>query len=156
MGWTGALLGRFHVTGVFWFRFHRFGVRILPDWLLGPMLTLFTTIFFVALIRIRRAIGRNLYVVMGPASWWERQRRAYRTLHNFAFCLTERYERLETGHDFEVALERGSGPFPPRPVSSSSPGTSATGSWAPALPAPRKAAEFISYVRKSSTPALRR
>lgn len=105
VGWTGALLGRFHVTGVFWFGFHRFGVRILPDWLIGPMVTLFTTIFFVALVRIRRAIGRNLDVIMGPAGWWERQRRAFRTLHNFAFCLTERYERLETRPDFEFAFE---------------------------------------------------
>lgn len=105
VGWTGALLGRFHVTGVFWFGFHRFGVRILPDRLIPPMVAVFTTAFFLALVRIRRAIGRNLDVVMGPASWWERQRRAFRTLHQFAFCLTERYERLETGRDFEITLE---------------------------------------------------
>jgi len=30
-GYSRRLLGRFHVTGVFWYRFHRWGVSILPD-----------------------------------------------------------------------------------------------------------------------------
>ncbi len=40
------LLGPFYVTGVFWFRFHNFGVRILPDWLLGPAMVLFVVFFY--------------------------------------------------------------------------------------------------------------
>jgi KDO2-lipid IV(A) lauroyltransferase len=37
--------------------------------------------------------------------WWRRQVRAFRTLHEFAFCLTERYERLETERDFRIEVE---------------------------------------------------
>lgn len=90
------LLGRFHVTGVFWYRFHRWGVSILPEWGVRTFIVLFTTFFFVALRRIRKALGNNLEAVLGPCGWWERQRRIYRTMWSFAWCLSERYERLST------------------------------------------------------------
>ena len=91
------LLGSLHVTGVFWYRLHRYGVRILPNWGVALFITLFTTFFFLLLGRIRRAIAANLEIVLGPCGWWRRQRRVYRTLWNFAWCLSERYERLGTG-----------------------------------------------------------
>lgn len=90
------MLGRFHVTGVFWFRFHRWGVSILPEWGVRLFIVLFTTFFFVALRRIRRAIAHNLEAVLGPCGWWRRQQRIYRTMWSFAWCLSERYERLST------------------------------------------------------------
>lgn len=93
---ASRLLGRFHVTGVFWFRLHRWGVSILPEWGLRLVLVVFTTFFFVVLRRIRRAIATNLEAVLGPCGWWRRQRRIYRTMWNFAWCLSERYERLST------------------------------------------------------------
>lgn len=96
LGLFARLLGRFHVTGVFWFRFHRFGVSILPEWGVRLFIVLFTTFFFIALRRIRRAVASNLEAVLGPCGWWERQRRIYRTMWNFAWCLSERYERLST------------------------------------------------------------
>lgn len=105
VGRLARLLGRFHVTGVFWFRFHRWGVSILPEWGVGLFIVLFTTFFFVALRRIRRAIAANLEVVLGPCGWWRRQARIYRTMWNFAWCLSERYERLST--------ERRVSPIPP-------------------------------------------
>lgn len=95
-GRLGRLLGKFHVTGVFWFRFHRWGVSILPEWGVRLFIVLFTTFFFVTLRRIRRAIAANLEVVLGPCGWWRRQARIYRTMWNFAWCLSERYERLST------------------------------------------------------------
>lgn len=104
-GWTRRLLGPFHVTGVFWFRFHRFGVTILPGWALGTVLTLFTTFFWVVLRKIRAAIAENLEIVLGPCGFWERQRRIYRTFHKFAWCLSERYERLSTERVFSVEAE---------------------------------------------------
>jgi len=97
------LLGRFHVTGVFWFRFHRWGVTILPEWGIRLFVALFTTFFFVALRRIRKAIASNLVVALGPCGWWRRQARIYRTMWNFAWCLSERYERLST--DKRVSVE---------------------------------------------------
>ncbi len=88
------LLGRFYVTGSFWYRFHLWGVSVLPNWGVRVFITLFTTFFFVALRRIRKAIAKNLEVVLGPCGWWERQKRIYRTMWNLAWCLSERYERL--------------------------------------------------------------
>ena len=104
-GWARRLLGPFHVTGVFWFRFHRFGVRILPDWALRWVLALFTTFFWVVLRKIRAAIAGNLEAVLGPCGWWQRQVRIYRTFRTFAWCLSERYERLSTDRAFAVEAE---------------------------------------------------
>jgi lauroyl/myristoyl acyltransferase len=104
-GWARRLLGPFHVTGVFWFRFHRFGVRILPEWALRGVLALFTTFFWVVLRKIRDAIAGNLEAVLGPCGWWQRQVRIYRTFRSFAWCLSERYERLSTDRAFTVEAE---------------------------------------------------
>jgi lauroyl/myristoyl acyltransferase len=71
------------------------------------MILVFTTFFFVVLRRIRHAIARNLEAVLGPCGWWERQRRIYRTMWNFAWCLSERYERPSGRRDPEVSLVGG-------------------------------------------------
>jgi lauroyl/myristoyl acyltransferase len=104
-GWTRRLLGPFHVTGVFWFRFHCWGVTVLPSWAIGPLMAFFTTFFWIALRKIRAAIASNLVPVLGACGWWERQLRIYRTFWTFAWCLTERYERLSTDRGFTVELE---------------------------------------------------
>ncbi|HEX9944636.1 MAG TPA: lysophospholipid acyltransferase family protein [Thermoanaerobaculia bacterium] len=104
-GWARRILGPFHVTGVFWFRLHRFGVTILPNRGLGAAVALFTTFFWIVLRKIRAAIAANLEVVLGPCGWWERQRRIYRTFRTFAWCLSERYERLSTDRVFAVEVE---------------------------------------------------
>jgi KDO2-lipid IV(A) lauroyltransferase len=104
-GWARRLLGPFYVTGVFWFRFHRFGVRVIPGWAMGFMIALFTSFFCVTLRNIRAALADNLEPVLGPCGWWERQRRIFRTLHTFAWCLSERYERLSTSRRFDVQAD---------------------------------------------------
>ncbi|HEX4962752.1 MAG TPA: lysophospholipid acyltransferase family protein [Thermoanaerobaculia bacterium] len=104
-GWARRLLGPFHVTGVFWFRFHQFGVRILPGWGLAVIVFLFTTFFWVVLRQIRDAIASNLVPVLGPCGWWQRQVRIYRTFYSFAWCLSERYERLSTRRAFAIEVE---------------------------------------------------
>ena len=101
------LLGPLYVTGVFWFRLHCWGVSALPDWAVGPVIFLFTAFFFVCLRNIRNAVAANLEAVLGPCSWWERERRIWRTLHNFAWCLSERYERLATDRTFDISVEGG-------------------------------------------------
>jgi len=98
-------LGRFYISGVFWYRFHHFGVRVLPEWAMGPLLCCFTAFFFLTLRRIRRAIASNLEAVLGPCGRLERERRIFRTLHQFAWCLSERYEQFGTGKRIESALE---------------------------------------------------
>jgi phosphatidylinositol dimannoside acyltransferase len=104
-GWVRRFLGPFYVTGVFWFRFHRWGVRILPPWAIYPLMLLFVGFFFLSLRNIRRAIGSNLQTVLGRCGAWERERRIFRTLWNFSWCLTERYERLSTERSPEVEAE---------------------------------------------------
>lgn len=99
------LLGPFYVTGVFWFRFHCWGARIMREWMLWPVITLFTTFFWVVLRNIRRAIAGNLEAVLGPCGWVERERRIYRTFVTYAWCLTERYQRLATTKRAKVEIE---------------------------------------------------
>lgn len=104
-GWSWRLLGPFHVTGVFWYRFHRLVLRSIPAPFLGVLAAIFTTFFFVCLRRIRAAIASNLEPVLGPCGWWERQRRIYRTMWSFGWCLSERYERLTTERPFRIEPE---------------------------------------------------
>jgi KDO2-lipid IV(A) lauroyltransferase len=104
-GWAAQLLGDLHVTGLFWYRLHRWAVARLPERALAPLVAFFTTFFFLTILKIRRAIASNLVPVLGPSGWLERQRRIFRTMHAFAWCLTERYERLVAGRPFEVEIE---------------------------------------------------
>ena len=104
-GWSRRLLGPFHVTGVFWFRIHQLGITILPAWALGGLIDVFSTFFWIALRKIRAAIASNLEAVLGPCGWWERQRRIHRTFRTFAWCLSERYERLSTDRVFTIEAE---------------------------------------------------
>jgi KDO2-lipid IV(A) lauroyltransferase len=113
------MLGPFYFTGVFWYRFSLFGVRILPEWLMGVFVRGFSCFFFLVLGRLRRAVAANLDLVMGPAGWWRRQLRAYRTIRVFTWCFTERYEqfvpdkapkvRVEDSHVLDELVERGQG-----------------------------------------------
>lgn len=99
------ILGPLYVTGVFWFRMHRFGVRLVPTWAFAPFMFLFALIFSVLLRNVRAAVASNLEAVLGPCGWWERQRRIFRTIHAFSWCLTERYERLSTDRRFLIGAE---------------------------------------------------
>jgi KDO2-lipid IV(A) lauroyltransferase len=152
-GWIRRLLGPFYVTGVFWFRFHRFGVRILPSWGLYAIMPLFTTFFWIALVNIRRAIGANLEAVLGPSGWWERQLRALRTLWSFSWCLSERYERLSTDREFSIEVE---GPETWREVTATGQGvilvTAHLGAWevGSMLPASREQRQ-VHVVREAET-----
>ncbi|MCD4751118.1 MAG: lysophospholipid acyltransferase family protein [Thermoanaerobaculales bacterium] len=99
------LLGDYHVTGVFWYRLHRYGMELLPEPGIWFIITFFTSFFFIALRRIRAAIAANLEAVLGPCGWWERQKRIYRTMWNLAWCLSERYEGLNADLELQLAVE---------------------------------------------------
>jgi len=98
------LLGPFYFTGVFWYRFHLFGIRILPEPLIRPVVWLFTLVFFLTLGRVRTAVGNNLAHVLGPCGFMERQRRVWRTILTFAWCLSERYEQFVPGKQFSEEM----------------------------------------------------
>ncbi len=104
--WAVRMLGPVGITGVFWYRFHLWGVRVAPRWLIAPSILVFTIFFFLTLRRIRRAIAANLEPVLGPCGFLARQRRIFRTMHQFAWCLTERYERLAGRREPIMELER--------------------------------------------------
>ena len=99
------LLGSFHVTGVFWFRIHCWGLSFLPDWGVWIINNVFSAFFFIALRKIRKAISNNLEVVLGPCGWWHRQRRIWLTMSTFAWCLSERYESMVTDRPFHFEAD---------------------------------------------------
>jgi len=103
--WVRRVLGDLHVTGLFWIKLHRWAASAVPEWAMAPLIWLFTGFFFLTLFRIRGAIASNLEAVLGPAGFLERQRRIFRTFHAFAWCLTERFERLATERPFDVVVE---------------------------------------------------
>jgi KDO2-lipid IV(A) lauroyltransferase len=104
-GTMRRILGPFHVTGVFWFRLHGSGIGKLPDWAVGPVIGTCVCFFTVALRKIRRGVAANLDVVLGPCGFWRREARLFATFHEFAWCLSERYERLTTDRPFEASVE---------------------------------------------------
>lgn len=105
VGLARRVLGRFHVTGIFWYRLHLWGVSHLPSWAIGPTILLFTSFFFVTLRRIRKALAANLVPVLGRCGWLGRQLRIWRTMWSHAWCNSERYERLSTARRFRIEAE---------------------------------------------------
>jgi len=99
------LLGDYHVTGLFWYRFHRWGLSILPEFGIYFFVTLFTLFFFFVLRRIRRAIASNLDAACGDCGWLTRQQRIWLTMWNFAWCLSERYEALDSAVPMTVEAD---------------------------------------------------
>ena len=104
-GWVRKILGPLYVTGVFWFRLHCFGVKTIPPWIFTPLMFPFVAFFSTVLLNIRRAVASNLEAVLGPCGWMERQVRIFKTIWNFSWCLTERYERLATDRRFLIGVE---------------------------------------------------
>jgi lauroyl/myristoyl acyltransferase len=88
------LLGRFYYNGPFWYWFPMFGVRVIPRWAIPPILASFTLVFWALLHGPRRAVDANLELVLGRAGLLGRWRRSFRTIHQFAWCLAERYQQF--------------------------------------------------------------
>jgi lauroyl/myristoyl acyltransferase len=101
---TARMLGRFHVTGVFWYQFPYWASR-LPVWFEPFYTTAFTVGFFLALGRIRSAIASNLEPVLGKARMFTRWLRAFRTMHSFAWGLNERYRSFRSPELFTTTVE---------------------------------------------------
>ncbi len=98
-------MGPFYFTGVFWYRIHLFGVRVVPEPLKHIVLFFFATGFHVALVGVRRAIDVNLGRILGDRGRLRRWRDGWRLVHNFSWCLTERYEHLVPCFSFEHQIE---------------------------------------------------
>jgi len=97
LGPLAARMGRLHYTGDFWYRLHLRAVRMLPRWAIGPAIALCVPLFYACAGSVRGALAANLDAVLGPPRVPRGPRRALRvlrSLHAFAWCLTERYEGL--------------------------------------------------------------
>ena len=100
----GRLLGPLHVTGIAWYRLH-YWLTSFPEWFIVLMNWLSTWFFWCCLWRIRRAVASNLEAVLGPCGFVERQRRIWRTFHEFAWCMTERYEQFRPGRTMQFEFD---------------------------------------------------
>lgn len=105
LGLTHRLLGRFHVTGVFWYRFAYWGFTRTPSWTEWISCPASAVFFFLVLGRIRGALAANLEPVLGTAGRWEALRRSFRTIWAFSWCFTEKYRRLANPERFTATLE---------------------------------------------------
>lgn len=105
LGTAHRLLGRFHVTGVFWYRSAHWAFRTVPFWFDYWIVWAFSIGFFVALKRIRPALASNLEPVLGPAGRLERLRRAWNTILTFAWCVCERYRLLAFPEKFTSVID---------------------------------------------------
>jgi KDO2-lipid IV(A) lauroyltransferase len=103
-GLARRLLGPFHVTGVFWYRLHRLATHT-PEWSIRFCCYAFTWFFWLVLWRIRRAVASNLEAVLGPCGFIERQRRVWRTFHEFSWCMTERYEQFRADRPMQFEYD---------------------------------------------------
>src|ERR1041384_2518522 len=82
-------LGRFAVKGIFWRRYLDWAVVNLPFYFYPVPLTFFTIFFFFFAAAARRAIVANLAVVLPGSSRAINYLRAFRTLYNFAWTISE-------------------------------------------------------------------
>ncbi len=84
-GW----LGRFAVKGIFWRHYLDWAVVNLPFYFYPVPLTFFTLFFFFFAAPARRAVVANLGVVLPGSSRVMNYLRAFRTLYNFAWTISE-------------------------------------------------------------------
>jgi lauroyl/myristoyl acyltransferase len=82
-------LGRFAVKGVFWRHYLDWAVVNLPFFFYPFPLVCFTIFFFFFAAPARRAIVANLAVVLPGSSRGMNYLRAFRTLYNFAWTISE-------------------------------------------------------------------
>jgi lauroyl/myristoyl acyltransferase len=80
-------------------------IRATPEPLLEAVATVFAIFFYLCLRRIGAAIAANLAVALGPCGFLERQRRVFRTIWSFGWCMNERTERLTTDRPFRIETE---------------------------------------------------
>jgi lauroyl/myristoyl acyltransferase len=82
-------LGRFAVRGVFWREYLDWAIVNLPFYFYPVPLAFFTFFFFFFAAPARRAIVANLAVIMPGSSRALNHLRAFRTLYNFAWTISE-------------------------------------------------------------------
>jgi lauroyl/myristoyl acyltransferase len=101
---SSTRLGRFAVKGVFWRRYLDWAAVNLPFFFYPLPLVFFTIFFFFFAAPARRAIVANLAVVLPDSSRAMNYLRAFRTLYNFAWTISEAaiYRHLREEFTYEI------------------------------------------------------
>lgn len=107
--WSRRLLGRFHITGLFWLRAIMWVARG-SEVRAVSMVWLWSTVFFFLLVRPRRIVTRHLDHIVGRAGWFTRQLRIFRFFKEHAWCLVERFEQFRPDFRPRVEFEGDSWP----------------------------------------------
>jgi lauroyl/myristoyl acyltransferase len=102
-----SFLGRFAVRGVFWRRYLDFALLNVPFYL-QPVLLIFWTIFFYFFAApARHALLGNAAVIFPGSSPLQNHLRAFRTLLNFAWTITDaaNFKLNQAEFDYEIVGE---------------------------------------------------
>jgi lauroyl/myristoyl acyltransferase len=97
-------LGRFAVKGVFWRQYLDWAVVNLPFFFYPVPLVFFTVFFFFFAAPARRSIVANLAVVLPGSSRAANYLRAFRTLYNFAWTISEAAIHRIIGEEFSYEI----------------------------------------------------
>ncbi len=100
-----SFLRRLAVRGVFWREYLDWAVRNVPFYLQPILIFCMTAFFFFFAAPVRRAVVANLSLVLRGSSRWTNHLRAFRTLLNFAWTITDaakfKLSRFEFGYEIE-------------------------------------------------------
>ncbi|MDQ6809064.1 MAG: hypothetical protein M3Z64_06515 [Verrucomicrobiota bacterium] len=99
-----ARLRNFAVRGVFWRQYLDWAIINIPFYMHPVLIFCWTVFFFFFAAPARRAIVANLRVVFPGSSALRNHLRAFRTLHNFAWTISEgaTYKLLREEFDYEI------------------------------------------------------
>ncbi|CAN5693270.1 hypothetical protein BH20VER1_BH20VER1_03830 [soil metagenome] len=96
--------GRYAVHGVFWRECLDFALLNIPFFIQPGLLVVMTVFFFFFAAPARRAIVRNLAIVLPGSSSIANHFRAFRTLLNFAWTITDATNFKLTGAEFRYQI----------------------------------------------------
>ena len=102
---TNNFLRRFAVKGVLWRRYLDFAITDVPFYMQPILLTCWTLLFYIIAVPARRAVLANLAVILPGSSPIANHFRAFRTMQNFAWTISEaanyNLNRAEFTYEFE-------------------------------------------------------
>ncbi len=96
---------QFAVRGVFWRRYLDFGVTNVPFYLRTVMITLWTCFFYFFAAPARRAVLRNLQVILPGSTRLTNCGRAWLTLFNFAWTIADAADHKLAKTEFRYTVE---------------------------------------------------
>ena len=95
------------MRGVYWRRYLDFALLNVPFYLQPSFLAIWTIFFFFFAAPARRSIVANLAVILPGSSWLMNHARAFRTLMNFAWTISEaaNYKLTKAEYHYDIVGE---------------------------------------------------